>query len=197
MSRKSVQEERRLQIFSALRECLLQKPFNEISTREIARLAEVNHGMLYYFFNSKEDILLQFIDFTIDRYKTVFYEWLNRHLKDGKPDKEFIKELFSFIIQKITMNKDLSKIFIEIWSIASHNTEVKDKLRSLYNDWEQIALEMFTNAGIDNKTSRLATTAMVTSFEGISLFSILQDDRTAHLSDVLKWHRDRIIDLMP
>ncbi len=197
MSRKNVQEERRLQIFNALHSILLTKPFHELSTRELASMAEVNHGMLYYFFNSKEDILLQFIDYTIEKYSKTFSDWLQENWIGNKLDQTFINDLFAFISQKITFNMDLSKIFIEIWAVANYSETVRDKLKALYDEWEKRATEMLIKSGLDKKSAEIVSTVIVTSFEGVSLFSILQKERITHFTEILMWHRDRIIDLIP
>lgn len=160
-------------------------------------MAEVNHGMLYYFFNSKEDILLQFIDYTIEKYSKTFSDWLQENWIGNKLDQTFINDLFAFISQKITFNMDLSKIFIEIWAVANYSETVRDKLKALYDEWEKRATEMLIKSGLDKKSAEIVSTVIVTSFEGVSLFSILQKERITHFTEILMWHRDRIIDLIP
>ena len=75
MGRKSGQEEKRTRILEALHACLLEKPFDRTSIKDIARAAGVNHGLLHYYFRSKEDILLHYIDHVIARYKAMFEKW--------------------------------------------------------------------------------------------------------------------------
>ena len=68
MTKKIVREERRSQILEALHRCLLKKPIHQTSIKDIAGQAGMNPGMLHYYFNSKEDILLHYIDYVMDVY---------------------------------------------------------------------------------------------------------------------------------
>jgi len=61
MIQKMIRNERKIQILQALHECLLEKPFHQTSIKDIARKADVNHGLLHYYFENKEDILLNYI----------------------------------------------------------------------------------------------------------------------------------------
>ncbi|MGD0277963.1 MAG: TetR/AcrR family transcriptional regulator [Smithella sp.] len=74
MPRVSVKEKRRLQIIEALNDCLITTSFSKTSIKDIARKANVNHGVLHYYFKNKEDILLNYIDFIIDKYLAIFYQ---------------------------------------------------------------------------------------------------------------------------
>ena len=76
MPRISVKEQRRLQILEALNDCLLTTSFSQTSIKDIARKANVNHGVLHYYFKSKDDILLNYIDFIIEKYLTIFSKWI-------------------------------------------------------------------------------------------------------------------------
>ncbi|MCP4130067.1 MAG: TetR/AcrR family transcriptional regulator [bacterium] len=196
MSRKSVQKERKLQIFEALNKCLLEKPFHETSTREIAKIAEVNHGMLYYFFKSKEDILLHFIDYTIEKYRASFTEWYSEKSADINSEKDIINAAFSFMINKITLNKELSKVFIEIWAIANYNENVREKVSLLYSEWETATSETLHKAGIEEENARILSTAIVSAFEGMALFSIILNKNDNDLTEVLKWYQNRVNNIL-
>jgi len=62
VGRKSIKEQRRREILDALYRCLLKKPYTETSIKEIGAEAGINYAMLHYYFRSKEDILLNFIE---------------------------------------------------------------------------------------------------------------------------------------
>jgi len=69
MGRKPIREQRRRQILEALYRCLLRKPYRETTMKDIGAEAGINHAMLHYYFRSKEDILLCFIENVYDRYR--------------------------------------------------------------------------------------------------------------------------------
>jgi TetR/AcrR family transcriptional repressor of bet genes len=185
MSRKNVQEERRRQILEALHKCLLKKPFDQTSIKEIAAAAGLNHGMLHYYFKSKEDILLHYIEYVIDRYKSHFEEWAASSGGSIENPKDFLKASFDFMCRKITLNRDLSKIFIEIWEIAIYNRKVKAKLQKAYREWlETVNLTILKISGDKRAAARLSR-GLVAFLEGVSLFSVILNDDVAETEALL------------
>lgn len=185
MTRKNVQKERRLQIMEALHKCLLKKPFDQTSIKEIAAAAKMNHGMLHYYFQSKEDILLHYIEFVIDRYKTLFEEWMETESATIEKPEDFVRAGFNFVYHKITLNRDLSKIFIEIWEIANYNRKVKEKLKTAYYEWIAVVNRILTGTPLDEKAAARMSVALVALWEGISLFSVILDKETIELETLL------------
>ena len=186
MPRKCIQEERRRQILEALHTCLLQKPFDQTSIKEIAAAAGLNHGMLHYYFKSKEDILLHYIEYVIDRYKSLFEEWVDSKGSGIDNPKEFLKASFDFMCRKITLNRDLSKIFIEIWEIAIYNRKVKAKLQKAYHEWlETVNLTILKISGNKRAAVRLSR-GLVAFLEGVSLFSVILNTDAAETEALLK-----------
>ncbi|MFO7560114.1 MAG: TetR/AcrR family transcriptional regulator [Desulfobacterales bacterium] len=194
MGRKNIQTERRKQILEALHKCLLKKPFDKTSIKNIAQEAKINHGMLHYYFRNKEDILLNYIEYVINLYKSMFEEWLKSEGPLYSSSKDFIKGAFDFMFQKITLNRDMAKIYIEIWEIAIYNNKVKSKLRIAYSEWietvKQIILEPIKD---ENKASRIST-ALVAFLEGISLFLIILDPKDFSFETLLENFQEAFID---
>ena len=177
MSRKSMQEERRKQILEALHKCLLKKPFDKTSIKDIAAVAKINHGMLHYYFKNKEDILLNYIEYVINFYKSMFEEWLKSEGLSYGSSKDFIRGAFDFMFQKITLNRDMAKIYIEIWEIAIYNEKVKLKLRKAYSEWIEIVKQTIIEPIKDENTASRISTALVAFLEGISLFLVILDPK--------------------
>jgi TetR/AcrR family transcriptional regulator, transcriptional repressor of bet genes len=185
MPRKNVQTEKRRQILEALDACLLKKPFLKTSIKDIAREAGVNHGVMHYYFKSKDDILLHYIDFTIEKYNAVYSEWFASISKDGMNEKEMIEEAIKLMIGKITLNADLSRIFIEIWEIAVYNKKVRERLKKMYAVWESTLDNLLTKLGKSKKYSKSMSKSMAAFAEGIALFSIIFEGRDYPIESVL------------
>jgi AcrR family transcriptional regulator len=173
MPRKNMQKEKRRQILQALDACLLKKPFLKTSIKDIAKEAGVNHGIMHYYFKSKDDILLHYIDFTIEKYNAVYAEWFEAISKTGMDEKEIIEEAIKLMIGKITLNADLSRIFIEIWEIAVYNKKVRKSLKKMYAMWESTLDNLLTKLGKSKNISNGLSKSMVAFAEGIALFSII------------------------
>ncbi|RJP78569.1 MAG: TetR/AcrR family transcriptional regulator [Desulfobacteraceae bacterium] len=196
MTRKSVQEERRRQILEALHKCLLKKPFDQTSIKDIAAVAGLNHGMLHYYFKSKDDILLNYIEHVIERYKSLFEEWIRSESSTLENPTDFLHACFDFMVQKITLNRDLSRIFIEIWEIAIYNRKVKEKLRKAYSEWIETVNLAILKISNDKKTASRLSWGLVAFLEGVSLFSVILDTDTMETEALLKDFQKRFLKAM-
>jgi AcrR family transcriptional regulator len=185
MPRISVKEQRRLQILEALNDCLLTTSFSKTSIKDIARKANVNHGVLHYYFKSKDDILLNYIDFIIEKYLTIFSKWITAASKKYPDQKVFVEESLKFINKKVTLDRNISIIFIEIWEISLYNNRVRQKLKQMYKIWEQTVTDEFTKVIKDKKEAKRLSIAMIAFFEGISLLSIICKDKEYDWKDIL------------
>ena len=196
MTRKSVQQERRRQIMEALHKCLLKKPFDQTSIKDIAAVARINHGMLHYYFKSKDDILLNYIEYVIERYKTLFEEWIHSKRDSFGSSKDILRASFNFMYQKITLNRDLSKIFIEIWEIAIYNRKVKEKLQKAYSEWiETVTLTIREVSGDEGTSARLSM-GLVAFLEGVSLLSVILDKDEMETQLLLKDFEERVLKMI-
>jgi AcrR family transcriptional regulator len=185
MPRKNIQEEKRRQILEALDACLLKKPFLKTSIKDIAREAGVNHGVLHYYFKSKDDILLHYIDYTIEKYNAVYSEWLETISKDGMDEKEMIEKAIKLMIDKVTLNAGLSRNFIEIWEIALYNKKIRERLNKMYAAWESILDNLLAKRGKNKKIPKGLSKSIVAFAEGIALFSIISEGRDYEIKSVL------------
>lgn len=196
MGRKSVEQERKVQIVQALHRCLLKKPFNETSVKDIAAEAGVNHGALHYYFKNKEEVLLFYIDYVITLYKSEYNDWLAT--RDGAitGDRKFLSDIFSFMTDRITLNKDLSKVFIEIWGIASYNKKVRVKLQKAYHELINVVNVIIGYKIGDSEVTNRMSQALIAYFEGMSLFSVIMQPKDFHTADILSWVEDWGIEMM-
>ncbi len=196
MTRKSVQQERRRQIMEALHKCLLKKPFDQTSIKDIAATARINHGMLHYYFKSKDDILLNYIEYVIERYKTLFEDWIDSKRDSFGSSKDILRASFSFMYQKITLNRDLSKIFIEIWEIAIYNRKVKEKLQKAYSEWIETVTLIIREVTMDEGTSARLSVGLVAFLEGVSLLSVILDKDEMEIQLLLKDFEERVLGMI-
>ena len=196
MAAKNGPEDKKIKILEALNRCLQEKPFNQTSIKDIAREAGVNHGLLHYYFTSKEDILIHYIDYIIDYYKGLFNDWFSGKDLENIDEKGLIAEFFSFMNGRITLNRELSKVFIEIWEIAVYHPAVKSKLQAAYREWITTLSEILQRAIGDAATANRISTAIVAFLEGIALFSIILDPASFDFPEVLTGFQRRIIEML-
>lgn len=196
MPKKSVSEERKSQIMESLYKCLLKKQYHEITLTDIAATAGVNQGMIYYLYKKKEEVLLHFIDFIEERYRRDFSEYMNKEEIRSLKGKALIGHAMSFSNDRITVNRDLSKIFIEIWGIANHNKKVRKKMRHLYEQWISHVKGIIIKTGVSDEKAEGISNAMVSFYEGSSLISIILDWKGEQIKITLNDFQNRIMEMI-
>jgi len=167
-----IRNERRLQILQALHQCLLEKPFYQTSIKDIARKAKVNHGLLHYYFENKEDILIQYIEYTFDHYFKLFETRFAARFKDVEIDITAFEKQYRWMMNEIAFNKESAIIFTEIWALSLYNPKIMDKLRNHYQHWQERIFSLAGNFVKDDVTARRMSLTLIAFSEGMSLFSI-------------------------
>lgn len=193
MANTTIQEKRRQQIMDALTRCLLKKPFNQTSIKDIAAAAKINHGMLHYYYKSKEDILLNYIEFVIEHYKTIFEEWMASKKHEFKDPEDMLRACLDFAYHRITSNRDLSKIFIEFQELAMYNPKIKKKLRKAYSEWIETIQMLLTETSRKEASVPHISAGLVAFSEGISLLSLILDKDDLEVEGLFKVFQDQFI----
>ena len=172
MPKKMIRRERRAQILQALHECLKEKPFHQTSIKDIANKARVNHGLLHYYFENKEDILLKYIDFTYDKYSAIYTERFNYRLNQAAVTNETFSEICRWTLHEVSFNSELARIFTEIWSLAIYNPKVMKKLKEHYLKWQDRMSALIAHFVRDKQTALRLSLTLIALTEGMSLFSV-------------------------
>lgn len=196
MARKNVQKERKLQILKALDSCLLKKSFEKTSIKDIASVAGVNHGVLHYYFTGKEDILLNYIAYVMNNYQVQARVLFATMRHDKYTKEQFIEEAFKFVNNRITLNRNLSRIFVEIWEISLYNKKVKAKLRETYLNWIDEVTPIVSDYFDDKIFARNMSIAMVAFWEGMSMFSTIFPRDTVNIEMILKGFQEKIMEII-
>jgi AcrR family transcriptional regulator len=188
--------DKKIRILEALNLCLQTKPFDQTTIKDIAQAAGINHGLLHYYFKSKEDILVHYIDYVIDHYRSMFNDWLTQKEGEGVVGRELVESFFQFMNEKITLNRPLSKAFIEIWEIAVYKPAVKLKLQRAYKEWVEILADMLNRVTKDKNVSRRIGFSIVAFLEGMALFSIILDPDKKEFKKILAGFQEKIVEML-
>jgi AcrR family transcriptional regulator len=196
MPRKSVQEERRIQIYQALTKCLLKKSFSETSIKDIAKTARLNHGVLHYYFKSKEDILLNYIDYVVVHYHDMYQEWVGSHSGRTIDKKTYFRDFAEFMMDRLTLNDTLSRVFVEIWEISMYNKKVRLKLQDLYREWYRTLAQVIGHSFPKSAEARRIIRMLVPFCEGVSLFSVLMPKSELNVKEIMTWMLNNTITML-
>ena len=193
MSRKNVQNERRTQILEALGRCLIKKSFPETSIKEIAKEAGVNHGVLHYYFKSKEDILMNFIDHTLSIYIQKGAEWVTGKNLTSMDRKDLVKEIFRYKYETFSSDRHLSILFNEAMTMAHRNPEIREKLKNVYDQWIGVVGDILLKSGFDKKISIGISREVICFFEGIKIFIEILDYSDRQIREIIEVFENQII----
>lgn len=196
MPKKIVREERKIQIMESLYNCLLKNQFHEITLIDIASEAGINQGMIHYFYKKKDDLLLHFIDYIEDQFRTNIIEYMNTEKAHSLKGKALLRHAMNFSNERITLNRDLTKIFIEIWGIANHNIKVRKKLRHLYDQWIFFAKDILIKTGLSSQRAEDLSNTMVSFFEGNALLSMIFDLNGEQIRTILNEFQNKILEMI-
>lgn len=173
MGRKPVRDKRRKQIIEAVHQCLLEKPFHKTSIKDIAQKAGLNHGALHYYFENKEHILLEYIDYSKQKFDIIYSHFLKEELNKTAPNLESLNKICRFTLNEMAFHKEYAKIFVEIWAHAHYNPKVMKKIKDIYREWsDQYYLEI-SNVVKSKREAKKISLTIIAMFEGMSLMSSL------------------------
>jgi AcrR family transcriptional regulator len=95
------------EILRAAELMFLMKGFNNSSMDEIADLANLGKGTIYYYFRSKDEIFLAIIKREADK----VYEEIVKRVSKEKSLYEIVKEIISFYLEYFSKNQTFLRLF--------------------------------------------------------------------------------------
>lgn len=144
---KEYSDFRRQQILMAALECFVEKGYAETTVREIAKQMNASTGVIYNYFNGKEEILEKLQEWSVDNNRRIFSQM---GLK--KTSREAIMEFFlsNFECGPIEELEKSARGNFSLWSEALKRENIKKMFNSLYKDIEE-NVTGFIKEGIEKK----------------------------------------------
>lgn len=141
MAKNKMGQSTKNKILQAAKEIFIEKGYDCAKVDEIAERAQVTKVMLYYHFESKENILKEIIAATLSEVGQKLRERLGT-MKIS--DEEAVKSLFSEFIRIWIENKNILRlILIELLKDKSVNHDVLELMRHFYSD----VISIFEDSG--------------------------------------------------
>jgi len=139
-------EARRSQILQAALDVFSEKGYEKTTMDEIAERAELSKGILYYYFQNKEDLFYELIAREAEKYYTSAYELI----KDVNNHREFFSRLFQFHISYFQENRKLLGLIFPFGksSPVFTNDKIKDRVSAIRNPILKKVTELRGEEGI-------------------------------------------------
>ena len=176
--RPNVREERKDQILEAATKVFTQRGFADARMDDIVAESGLSKGALYWYFDSKDAIIVGILDRV--------FNWEAAHLQEIlKGEDSAQKKLEAFVeasLQDIVRMKPLMPIFFDFWTLSIRNKTINKAIKRYYQRFIDI-VEPMIKLGIDQGEFRpidVRETALALGalFEGSILFY-------AYFADVL------------
>lgn len=105
-----------------------------ISLADIARAAHISKGTLYYYYTSKDAIMLDLTMKYLQEFEADFFSWFENKSKDTSPVR-----LIAYILDRGSHAENRARTHLYLISRAlSGNAEIKERFRIKYAEWRLI-----------------------------------------------------------
>jgi len=133
-----------------------------ISTRQLAREAGQNHGLVHYYFGSVDELLLQtlerFTDRVLDRQRAMY--------GTDAPFAEKWRTAVAYIEEDLAAG--YPKVWAELEALAWDRPELRERLRGVNDRWRSLLRDALSDAiveyGLDDRFSAEVLAALVMQF---------------------------------
>ena len=176
--RPDVSEERKTQILSAATKVFTKHGFSEARMDDIVAESGLSKGALYWYFDSKDAIIISILD--------QIFDWETAHVRDILDrENSAQKKLGIFVetsIKDLDRMKPLMPILFDFWSLSVRKKNINRAIKRYYQKFLDL-IEPIIQQGIDQGEFRpidahAAAVALGAMFEGTILFLIYFPDTT-------------------
>jgi len=128
MGRKSKAEVRKKEILEHFYIVLRDEGFENASIAKIADLMGVNPSLLIHYFKTKEEIVVAFVGFLLERYEDTFGELM---LKAKTPEERFYGVLDTLFSEEWLTFSDQT-VFYACYYLSTRNDRIKERFQGMY-----------------------------------------------------------------
>ena len=186
---RSVREANVEAFLDAAERLLIREGATGISTRQLAREAGQNHGLVHYYFGSVDELLLE----TLERFTGRILERQRAMYETDAPFAEKWRTAMGFIDEDL--ESGYPKVWAEMEALAWDRPELRERLRAVNDQWRSLLRDALAEAideyGLDeSRFSAEALAALVMQFQkGLLNERLLGFDRghTDLLSAIERW----------
>lgn len=123
-------------ILVALKDLILEKGITGVSVRSVAKKAGVNHGLVHHYFGSKENMVVELI------------EWLSQPVADKlsamRRDNNGKSCSTPPPINDMLSNPEIVKVFWECLSLTKVSPEIRNKVQNLLLERRHLIQQLFS-----------------------------------------------------
>lgn len=158
---------RRAAIINGTFRCLYEMGAEEVSMRLIAKEAQVNQSVVHYYFQNKENLLLECLEVLFEKF---IYDIERQYQESDPPEKKF-NAIFHSGKTFVGKQKELFVVFMHCWALSMRSPLLHKKFSALYDKisaFIENTLSEGYRKGVFNKVNVRALSNYIIAFvEGI------------------------------
>lgn len=154
-------------ILDTTEDLLKTKALSEISLSEIARMAGIAKGTLYYHFKNKEDILFAIMDLCLNEQWEELLAWTSDKSKDTS-----LPRLVKYVLERDTSAADMRFHFF--YDATAGNEAIRQQLLKLYHDFHEIIAEKIRERTREVSSDYLSWLVLLLS-DGLLMHKLLEN----------------------
>jgi AcrR family transcriptional regulator len=151
-----------------------------ITTRQVAKAAGANHGLVHYYFGSVEQLLVR----VLERFTERLIERQRQMYAEEAPFLEKWRTAMAYLEEDLPYQK----VWFELQALAWNRPELQERLARVHEEWRAVLSDAFApvreQLGLELPLEALVT-LVYTFNEGI-MFERLSGIETGH-RDLLEW----------
>jgi TetR/AcrR family fatty acid metabolism transcriptional regulator len=176
--RLDVSEERKTQILTAATKVFSKRGFTNARMDDIVAESGLSKGALYWYFDSKDAIIISILDQIFDWETTHVGEMLEK--EESAQDK--LRLFVETSIQDLERMRPLMPIFFDFWSLSVRKKNINQAIKRYYQQFLDL-IEPIIQEGIDTGEFRpvdanATAVSLGAMFEGTILFLIYFPETT-------------------
>ncbi|MDH5681826.1 MAG: TetR/AcrR family transcriptional regulator [Spirochaetota bacterium] len=145
-------DNKEVQILEAARKCFIAKGFHKTSLQDVANEAGISKGGLYFYFKSKDELLVRLMEHVINQIaKEMQYEDTIKDLIEN-PTMENFKNMIKrqLTTKKSELFKNDMPLFLELWLLSTRSAEIRETFMEKEKEKLDLYKMIFANA-VKNK----------------------------------------------
>jgi AcrR family transcriptional regulator len=167
-------------LLDAAERLLVEVGATGITTRQVAKSAGVNHGLVHYYFGSVEQLLVR----VLERFTERLIERQRQMYAEEAPFLDKWRTAMSYLEEDLPYQK----LWFELQALAWNRPELHERLARVHDEWRAVLIEAFApvreQLGLELSLEALVT-LVYTFNEGIML-ERLSGIETGH-RELLDW----------
>lgn len=178
MSKKTQSNTKDL-IINVVEDLISTSGINSFTLRDVAKKCPISLGTLYYYYKTKDEIILDLIRRHLSSLNDEYFSWLERHKDDLSPDR-YLDVLF----YKGVKLYDRAKIHLFLLNECIGNETLLQQYKAMYQTWRE-NLKIGTNQVFKNvKDGETFSTLILLIIDGLVVQEVLGNSDDIHIESL-------------